>query len=196
MWAVGRDRARRFALLSVLVFVGCSDSATGPEDDGDGAAFLVDASNDTAFVALGSAVSLVTVGDFTASSAWDLGFYQTAVLVNGPGVGPGGVTVHCVCQNAGATPEQIYAMTPDAELADFESVTAANIPGAASAWSATTFTTDPWYLYNIDEHVIYPTFQVYLVKKGSVVHKVQFTGYYGPAGDSRQITIRHEVLAG
>lgn len=43
----------------------------------------------------------------------------------------------------------------------------------------------PPFLYGIDEanpHRLSPSFNIYLVRRGSAVWKVQFTGYYNPAG--------------
>lgn len=58
------------------------------------------------------------------------------------------------------------------------------------------FASSPWYRYNLDgQHQIWPTFDVYLVKRGSTVYKVQLVSYYGEAGDSRQITFRYSPLS-
>lgn len=58
------------------------------------------------------------------------------------------------------------------------------------------FTSSPWYRYNITgtDNQIWPTFNVYLVKRGDEVFKVQLTGYYSEAGVPRQITIRSARL--
>lgn len=57
---------------------------------------------------------------------------------------------------------------------------------------ASVFGTSAWYKYNITgtDSQIWPTYNVYLVKRGSVIHKVQLTGYYNLAGEARNITIR------
>lgn len=54
------------------------------------------------------------------------------------------------------------------------------------------FNASAWYRYNLTgtDNQIWPTYNVYLVRRGSVVHKVQLTGYYDLSGTARQITIR------
>ena len=58
------------------------------------------------------------------------------------------------------------------------------------------FTTNRWYKYNITgtDNQIWPTFNVYLIKKGSSIYKVQLTGYYGANGAARQITLRYRKI--
>jgi hypothetical protein len=55
----------------------------------------------------------------------------------------------------------------------------------------------PWYRYNITgtDNQIWPTYDVYLVRRGSDVYKVQLVGYYDAGGRSRQITVRYAPLA-
>jgi len=53
------------------------------------------------------------------------------------------------------------------------------------------------FLYGIDPanpQRLYPTFNVYLVKVGSAVYKVQLTGYYSETGASGHPTIRYAKL--
>jgi hypothetical protein len=104
--------------------------------------------------------------------------------------------VHCICQNVSATNEQVMAFSPAGQLAGFDAITAANIPGSASAWSADAFTTSKWYRYNLTgtDHQVWPTFDVYLVQRGSEVYKIQLTNYYGPGGEPRRITFRYAKL--
>ena len=70
-------------------------------------------------------------------------------------------------------------------------VSATDIPVDAS-FSADVFTAKKWYRYNLtgNDHQIWPTYDVYLVRRGAAVYKVQVTSYYSAAGTSRQITIR------
>ncbi len=58
------------------------------------------------------------------------------------------------------------------------------------------FASAPWYRYNITgtDNQIWPTFNVYLVRRGDAVYKVQITGYYNATGTPRQITIRSARL--
>lgn len=57
---------------------------------------------------------------------------------------------------------------------------------------ASQFGVKAWYRYNVTgtDNQIWPTYNVYLVKRGAEVHKVQLTGYYDLAGAPRNITIR------
>jgi hypothetical protein len=84
--------------------------------------------------------------------------------------------------------------------------TFAALPSQAAAMiQATTFRRDglasvfgnqPWYKYNITgtDLQVWPTFNVYLVQRGSAVWKVQLTGYYDLTGAPRNITIRSARL--
>jgi hypothetical protein len=58
------------------------------------------------------------------------------------------------------------------------------------------FGSQPWYKYNITgtDLQIWPVFNVYLVKRGTQVWKVQLTGYYSLTGDPRNITVRSARL--
>jgi hypothetical protein len=58
------------------------------------------------------------------------------------------------------------------------------------------FGSQPWYKYNITgtDLQVWPTFNVYLVKRGAQVWKVQLTSYYSLTGDPRNITIRSARL--
>ena len=55
-----------------------------------------------------------------------------------------------------------------------------------------------WYRYNITgtDNQIWPTYDVYLVKRGTEVYKVQLINYYSASGDPRHITFRYEKVAG
>lgn len=175
---------------TALVSAACNDDATGPDDVNVAGQVSVFAT-DSVFFSLGDSVARVNA---PATTTWDFGVRQTAVFLRQTGTP---VLALCVCQNAAATNEQIVAMTPESEKADFEAVTAAQIPAATDArWSSTTtFTTNPWYKYNlINTNYIHPTFNVYLVKKGTAVYKLQLLNYYNAALESRNITFRYQRL--
>ena len=62
---------------------------------------------------------------------------------------------------------------------------------------AGVFGTSRWYKYNIaGDNRISPTFDVYLLKRGSSVYKVQITNYYSATDQPRHITFRYERIAG
>jgi hypothetical protein len=54
-----------------------------------------------------------------------------------------------------------------------------------------------WYRYNLTgtDHQIWPTYDVYLIRRGTEVYKVQLVSYYDATGDSRHITFRYAPLA-
>jgi hypothetical protein len=195
------------AAATLFLTVGCSDNPTEPEEQ-EVATHTVDASGDWSYVALGNTVTPVTVADPASSAAWDLGFKATGVRVNGSAFGSAGVEVYCICQNPIATmsAEQILAMTPESELADFNAVTSADIPANATAWDvgaaaeAGAFSANPWHKYNLDgNHTISPTFNVYLVKRGTAVYKLQVINYYIPSATGvspRHVAFRYAKLQG
>lgn len=157
----------------------------------------VDASGDGAYIALGDEARVVEVSDPFASAEWDLVFAGTNLSVNGGEGGAGGVTAYCICQNATATDDEVQLMTPETELADFEAVTVADVPAADGEWHPASIAASPWYRYNIAmRHLIWPTYNVYLVKRGGDVYKVQVVGYYGEDGAPRQVTLRYGGVGG
>jgi hypothetical protein len=76
--------------------------------------------------------ALVAPIDPAASTEWEIAFNATRVMLNGGAAGNGDVAAYCICQNAGATNEQVIAMTAEGELADFEGVDASDIPAAGA----------------------------------------------------------------
>jgi len=120
------------AAAVVLSAAACSsDPATGPGPDTD-ATITVDASTSAAYVQLGDTAKQVAVATPSASTDWDMSFLATTVTTNGGAAGPGGVTVYCLCQNAGASTSQIQAMTAANQKGIFDAVTTADIPSAGS----------------------------------------------------------------
>jgi hypothetical protein len=337
--------------FAVVALAACGSDSTGPDVTPPTTAELtVDASTVTAYVKLGTPAQVVTVADPSTSSAWDLGFFATNVIVNGGAAGPGGVSAYCICQNAALADLALKDLTPASQLAAFEAVSVSAIPAdasfttdellpaingwysgtagataaavparswlvrkgtttstlgkfrvttianasaanagqltfeyalqaapgadfsatktatvdlrtgpvyydlsagavssAAGSWDllfsgwtiransgvsgsgsvsalvdnstpfaqinaayaggppasvfkkdtyAGVFVTKPWYKYNITgtDNQIWPTFNVYLVKRGTEVFKVQLTGYYGATGNARQIGVRYAKL--
>lgn len=191
----------RFVTASLFVLaagIAACESSESPFEPGPQTATMtVDAADGFAYVDLtGNSANLVSVVDASASQTWDIGFSVTNVVLNGGTAGPGDVVGYCICQNASATDAQVMDFTAASQLAAFESVTAAQIPTSADQWSADVFTTQRWYRYNLTgtDHQVWPTFEVYLIKDGDAVYKVQLTSYYGPGGEPRQITFRYARL--
>lgn len=150
---------RRVATLAILVpFAACADDGgTAPTDDQDTTGEItVDAETGWAYVTLGDPATEVTVGDARSSDAWDMAFFATSVMVNGGDAGPGGVEATCLCWNATLAGEAIVALTAASGLADFEAVTAADLPTDAESWTGDELVpaVTGWYSYDVQTHTV------------------------------------------
>ena len=127
----------------------------------------------------------LTAGGPGSPASWDLAIDGWSILVNGGVSGSGTVAAALDQTTAFNAIDATYAATvpPQAYRSD-------TFSGA--------FAQHPWYKYNITgtDNQIWPLFNVYLVRRGSAVFKVQLTGYYSGAGAPRNITIRYAQLAG
>lgn len=143
--------------------------------------------------ALGSPQSVVLDGrtapvyfDFATGAVsdadnWDIQLDGFDLLVNGGVSGSGG---------AGA----LLSGSTFAEVTDPSSAMASLYRGDQFGG---VFAAHAWYRYNLDDnHTIFPTFDVYLVRRGTQVYKVQIIGYYNTAGDARFVTFRYAPLDG
>jgi hypothetical protein len=126
------------------------------------------------------AVDLLGGATTTSGSDWDLRLDGWTVRLNGGVSGAG---------EAAAA----MASEPFAQIA-----TAATDPRAYRADAhAGVFAAHPWYRYDLaGDHAISPTFDVYLLRRGGQLYKVRLTGYYGPAGEPRYISVQFERIAG
>jgi hypothetical protein len=98
--------------------------------------------------------------------------------------------------NSGVSGSGAAGATPSPE--PFAAVTTAAVDSRAYQTDgfAGVFGSHPWYRYNLTgENIIHPTFDVYLVKRGAEVYKVQLIDYYSPAGAPRNISFRYAALA-
>ena len=117
-------RALGAAIAAAALVAACSsDDVTAPLPPVEGT-ITVDAATGWAYVDLDEGTTVTPTPSAAESEAWDIAFNVTNVMLNGGEAGPGGVVGYCICQNAGATNEQVLAMTAESELADFETVTA------------------------------------------------------------------------
>jgi hypothetical protein len=118
-------------------------------------------------------------GEVTDASDWDIALDGYAIRVNSGVSGSG---------SAGAVlASQTFAEMTDASDAPPQIYRADAFGGV--------FDAKRWYRYNLTgSHDITPTYDVYLVRRGSDVYKVQLISYYNEAGDSRRITFRYERL--
>lgn len=118
-------------------------------------------------------------GSVSDADDWDIMLDGYDIRINGGVSGSGG---------AGA----VAVGDEFAGIADASDVLASVYRGDAFGG---VFTLHPWYRYNLDDnHTIFPTFDVFLVKRGAAVYKVQITGYYNTAGEPRHITFRYAAL--
>ena len=136
----------------------------------------------TRTVTVGAATEYVDIfgGGGGDAASWDLSFDGWTVRVNG-GVSGSGVA----------------AVALDEPFADVNTTTAATIPAGIYAGDqyAGIFAEHPWHVYSGPPlHQVYPTFDVYYVKRDDVVYKLQVTSYYGAAGQARHITFRSARL--
>jgi hypothetical protein len=122
---------RTVSSLLLLAAAACSDpiAPRGPTPTGQ---ITIDANSNWAYVRFEDDTVVVAEGitSPTTSTAWHMAFFGTNVMLNGGAAGPGNVSAYCVCANEAATDAQIKEMTAASELADFESITRADIPAA------------------------------------------------------------------
>ena len=124
-------------------------------------------------------VDLLGGGNTTSSNAdWDIRFEGWTLRLNGGASGPGKVAAYLTDESF----DQITTAVTQAQAY------------SSDAYSG-VFAIHPWYRYNLTgSHDITPIFDVYLVRSGDQVYKLQLTDYYGPAGEDRQITVRYARL--
>lgn len=119
----------------------------------------------------------------TATGTWDLRITGFEIRANGGVSGTGSVSA--LVDNG----------MPYASITATYAATAPSTVFKKDAYSG-VFVSQPWYKYNITgtDNQIWPTFNVYLVKRGTDIYKVQLTSYYGVTGTSRQISVRYARL--
>ena len=115
----------------------------------------------------------------TSATDWDLRLDGFSILVNGgiSGSGKGGAA---------------------AATGSFASITTAKAQDQAYQIDryAGVFDTSRYYRYNIEgDHRISPTFDVYLIKRGSAVYKLQIIDYYDATNQPRYISFRYRQIA-
>ena len=140
-----------FALLLLCVSA-CESEMAGPEEEvfreGE---ITVDATSPVDFVYLNLAQgSEVTPADPANSTDWHIALRRFTVRLNGGISGPGSVAGYNTRNNAGATGEEVTALTPEDGRAAFEAVTEADIP-ASSSFSEDGLAPDPgssWFRFD------------------------------------------------
>jgi hypothetical protein len=177
------------------MFTACDDDPVSP-DLVESGQITVDASQGTAYLALGDPPQVVTPADPATSTAWDIAFTATSITLNGGQAGPGTVRGFCLCANANATDDQVEDFTPTNQLAAFESVTAASIPAdnqfradslspAVSGWFTgtpggvlTAVTTRSFALRTGGASVTYAKFRVTAIQNSTATSAGQVTIEY------------------
>ncbi len=124
----------------------------------------------------------------TENDAWDIAFNGWSLRTNS--TAPGEAAVRNLRFGPGTTQTSNTFANANLAFARF---------APAFVWRADTFegvfAATPWYKYDSAINTVYPTFDVFLVRRGTAVWKVQFTGYFLPQGsDERRLTIRAERL--
>jgi hypothetical protein len=176
-------------------------SFTGPTAAGPGSVTVEWASQAAPFTAPFGAVrtATLTVGatpvyldlttgqPTTATGRWQLQFRGWTIRANSGVSGPGVVSIARLdnVDFAALTAPQALAVPRGQFVRD-------NLVGP---FSTNGFLGSPWR-YNIlgNDNQVWPTFDVYLVRRGTQTWKVQFTSYYNAGAIERQVTIRYARL--
>ena len=152
-----RTRPFTFGLSVLLATTSCSDSSPAGPEEPVISTLTLNASATWAFTAFdGELAAPVSVGDPATSTAWDVGFYGTSVMLNGGGAGPSDVQGYCICQNDGASDEQIMDLSAEGELTAFDTASGVDIPSDEDAWTSDSLqpSIDEWYTYDFTTHTI------------------------------------------
>src|SRR5687768_6001608 len=103
-WAIPKSVVTSAVLIVGSSLGGCANSEiTGPVPGISGTTTL-NAAQAWQYFSLADGTPVAVETAASASTAWDLGMFATSVALNGGAAGPGGVTGHCICQNASAAP--------------------------------------------------------------------------------------------
>lgn len=121
---VSRAVVRSAVVVASFALAACSTSdVTAPPAPSAGA-FTVDATTRWVYVSLADSAVVTPSPSSGESSAWDIAFNATNVMLNGGQAGPGGVTGYCVCQNAAKNPSNAewLAMTAESQKIHFDTL--------------------------------------------------------------------------
>lgn len=186
-WLVRLHDSTTYAKLRVASISGATAATPGQvtfevaTQDGSAGALGTARTVAVTVPATGSVRVNLATGAATTGADWDLELEGWTIRANGGASGAGKAAV-------------ADTDTPFAAIAD---AYAGNDRAYRTDTYAGIFGQKPWYKYNLlGDHRMTPTFDVYLVRRGNQVYKVQLTDYYGPAGEVRRITVRYELIAG
>ena len=110
----------------------------------------------------------VTPADPSTSLDWDIAFSQFALFLNGGVSGSGSATAFYAYTELD-DPTAIEAFLAQPEFAQ----TFTDTYGSAMS---------EWYIYNGATHELSPKDEIYLIKVGDIVYKVELESYYGDVG--------------
>lgn len=135
---------------------------------------------------LGSApvyVNLITGATVTSASGdWHIAFDGWRIRANSGASGTGTVSVTF----GDNTPFDVMSAT----IARSVPIQAFTRDGFAGAFSQP----DRQWEYVSSSNTVYSTYDIYLLRRGETVFKVQFPSYYDAQGQSRRITVRYQRL--
>ncbi|HEY4306756.1 MAG TPA: HmuY family protein [Gemmatimonadaceae bacterium] len=121
----------------------------------------------------------------TAPASWDLAIANYTIYVNGIG---GASAIQLV-----PSPYASYAAITQMPIGGTTGIPASVF---ATDGAGGVFSTNAPYRYDSNSHQVYPSYDVYLVKKGTAVYKVQVTNYYNTTGTFGNITVRYAKIGG
>jgi hypothetical protein len=127
-------------------------------------------------------IDLTTGAETSASGTWHIAFDGWRIRSNGGASGGGNVNITF----AQATPFEVMSVT----IAQSVPFTAFARDGFAGAFAQP----DRQWEYQSSNQTVYPTYDVYLLRRAETVFKLQFTSYYDLQGQSRRLNIRYQRL--
>lgn len=171
-----------------------SDDVTAPRKSAG--TFVVNASTGFVYVSLTDSAVVIPAPSASESPAWDIAFFATTVTLNGGQAGPGGVTGYCVCQNSRQNPTsaQWLAMTPESELADFDTLSRVP-PGAVFVSDVLTPAMTGWFTGSGSTATASADSSFFVrLSDSSGVAKVRFTQLQGATASSAgRVTVEYAV---
>jgi hypothetical protein len=158
----------------------------------------VDATSDAGYGYVDLAKGEVVTVSAESAAPWTLAFKRFEVRLNSGSTVVKPVTAALAVDNSAAPSDALLEFTAENQLARFEAVSAADIPAndkfRPTLPNSIAAEDSPPFIYGIDpadQHRLVPTFNVYVVKQGDAVYKVQFVNYYHPvSGAARNIGVR------
>jgi len=144
---------RRMATLAlgvVIAITSCESESTGPGVQRIEGELTVDASSQSAFTYVSLETGqVVSVGDPSSSTDWDLAFRRFEVRLNGGVSGPGSVDGYNLANNQTATDVQIVQFTAENQQAVFDGVGLSDVP-ASNLFVEDGLVPNPasWFFFN------------------------------------------------